>query len=221
VTEVGGYRFFAGWRSDPFFFDTLGIERSAFTGDDFFVDKDVCSIVLKCLILPSEPNESGYGAHAGRRGRVWSRQTGVHYLHKRSFSWRGARWLPRGRAGERCPFSSSRLRACRWSTPGYTPEEARGWQKHCCRLLPYAPRPNRAPRLFRAMAVRSPTNAAVPFLAVLKTGGVTGDKWAHSDLLAAASPIWGRRYRNLCAEPRKLHLLATELPQGSRRPGST
>ena len=24
VTGAGGYRFFAGWRSDPFFFDTLG-----------------------------------------------------------------------------------------------------------------------------------------------------------------------------------------------------
>jgi hypothetical protein len=24
VTEAGGYRFFAGWRSDPFFFDTRG-----------------------------------------------------------------------------------------------------------------------------------------------------------------------------------------------------
>ena len=24
VTEAGRYRFFAGWRSDPFFFDTRG-----------------------------------------------------------------------------------------------------------------------------------------------------------------------------------------------------
>ena len=24
VTENGDYRFFAGWRSDPFFFDTMG-----------------------------------------------------------------------------------------------------------------------------------------------------------------------------------------------------
>src|SRR5882762_8704403 len=48
VTEVGGYRFFAGWRSDPFFFDTLGaLNDLHFTGDDFFVDKDVCSIVLE------------------------------------------------------------------------------------------------------------------------------------------------------------------------------
>src|SRR3954454_20160580 len=28
VTEAGAYRFFAGWRSDPFFFDALGAVRS-------------------------------------------------------------------------------------------------------------------------------------------------------------------------------------------------
>jgi hypothetical protein len=48
VTEAGGYRFFAGWRSDPFFFDTLGaLNNLQFTGDDFFTGKDVCSIVLE------------------------------------------------------------------------------------------------------------------------------------------------------------------------------
>src|SRR5580704_876861 len=45
VTEAGDYRFFAGWRSDPFFFDTLGaLNNLQFTGNDFFADKDVCSI---------------------------------------------------------------------------------------------------------------------------------------------------------------------------------
>jgi Domain of unknown function (DUF4331) len=48
VTEAGGYRFFAGWRSEPFFFDTLGaVNNFRFTGDDFFADKDVCSIALE------------------------------------------------------------------------------------------------------------------------------------------------------------------------------
>ena len=43
VTEAGRYRFFAGWRSDPFFFDTRGaLNDLQFTGDDFFIDKDVC-----------------------------------------------------------------------------------------------------------------------------------------------------------------------------------
>jgi hypothetical protein len=48
VTEAGDYRFFAGWRSDPFFFDTQGaLNNLQFTGADFFDDKDVCSIVLE------------------------------------------------------------------------------------------------------------------------------------------------------------------------------
>jgi hypothetical protein len=48
VTESTGYRFFAGWRSDPFFFDTKGaLNNLQFTGDDFFADKDVCSIALE------------------------------------------------------------------------------------------------------------------------------------------------------------------------------
>ena len=48
VTESGDYRFFAGWRSDPFFFDTLGaLNNLQFTGADYFADKDVCSIVLE------------------------------------------------------------------------------------------------------------------------------------------------------------------------------
>jgi hypothetical protein len=48
VTEAGEYRFFAGWRSDPFFFDTQGaLNNLQFTGNDFFADKNVCSIVLE------------------------------------------------------------------------------------------------------------------------------------------------------------------------------
>jgi Domain of unknown function (DUF4331) len=48
VTQAGEYRFFAGWRSDPFFFDAGGaLNDFQFTGDDFFADADVCSIVLE------------------------------------------------------------------------------------------------------------------------------------------------------------------------------
>ena len=48
VTETGDCRFFAGWRSDPFFFDTEGaLNNLQFTGKDFFTGKDVCSIVLE------------------------------------------------------------------------------------------------------------------------------------------------------------------------------
>jgi hypothetical protein len=48
VTNVGDFRFFFGWRSDPFFFDVNGnFNHMQFTGDDFFKDKNVCSIVLE------------------------------------------------------------------------------------------------------------------------------------------------------------------------------
>src|SRR3954447_186625 len=42
TTTAGGYRLFAGWRSDPFFFDPVGaLNNLQFTGKDFFADKDV------------------------------------------------------------------------------------------------------------------------------------------------------------------------------------
>lgn len=42
-----GVLFFAGFRSDPFFFDLLGfLNGLKFTGSDFFVDKNVFSIAL-------------------------------------------------------------------------------------------------------------------------------------------------------------------------------
>jgi hypothetical protein len=48
VTESGSYRFFAGIRSDPFFFDLIGfLHNFKFTGSDFFIDKNVFGIVLE------------------------------------------------------------------------------------------------------------------------------------------------------------------------------
>jgi hypothetical protein len=47
-----GVRFFAGFRSDPFFFDLLGfLNGFKFTGSDFFIDKNVFGIALE---LPNE-----------------------------------------------------------------------------------------------------------------------------------------------------------------------
>ena len=64
VMEAGDIRFFAGWRSDPFFCDVEGAKNNfQFTSDDFFADKDVCSIVLEV------PN-SALGA---REVRLWAR----------------------------------------------------------------------------------------------------------------------------------------------------
>ena len=64
ITQAGNTRFFAGWRSDPFFCDVEGAKNKLqFTGDDFFADKDVCSIVLEV------PN-SALGA---KEVRLWAR----------------------------------------------------------------------------------------------------------------------------------------------------
>lgn len=47
-----GVRFFAGLRSDPFFFDLLGfLNGLKFTGSDFFIDKNVFGIALE---VPNE-----------------------------------------------------------------------------------------------------------------------------------------------------------------------
>lgn len=64
TTEAEGHRFFAGWRSDPFFFDPIGaLNNFNFSGKDNFADKDVCSIVLE---LPSS-------VLGGKRFGVWAR----------------------------------------------------------------------------------------------------------------------------------------------------
>jgi len=48
ITTRGDYRFFAGLRSDPFFFDLLGfIDDFNFVHPDFFADKNVFGIVLE------------------------------------------------------------------------------------------------------------------------------------------------------------------------------
>src|SRR5262249_25324876 len=71
VTKAGDYRFFFGWRSDPFFFDANGLfNKMQFTGDDFFADKNVCSIVVE---LPnSDLGSNGGGtldSHGGQNCR--------------------------------------------------------------------------------------------------------------------------------------------------------
>jgi len=63
VTEAGDYRLFFGWRSDPFFFDAMGnFNQMQFTGDDFFKDKNVCSIVLELPNSELGSNEVGIWA---------------------------------------------------------------------------------------------------------------------------------------------------------------
>jgi uncharacterized protein DUF4331 len=73
VTEVGGFRFFFGWRSDPFFFDAMGnFNQMQFTGDDFFKNKNVCSIVLELPNSELPSNEVGIWARTvDNTGEGW------------------------------------------------------------------------------------------------------------------------------------------------------
>lgn len=65
IAEAGDYRFFAGIRSDPFFFDLEGyLNGMKFTGTDKFLDKNVFSIILE---LPN----SALGDNP--RVGIWSR----------------------------------------------------------------------------------------------------------------------------------------------------
>jgi hypothetical protein len=184
VTAAGGYRFFAGWRSDPFFFDTLGaLNNLQFTGTDFFGDKDVCSIVLEV------PNAELGGAKMG----IWHRT-----LDRGSGKWvqtdRGARpsqtpflggemlnaYLAAAPADD-AQFVSGFAHALE-HTGGYSPADATRVAKT---LLPdmiyYDPR----------RAVRFPDNgraltddAVDVFLAILSNGKSKGDGvGAHKDLL--------------------------------------
>ena len=71
ITEAGTYRFFAGIRSDPFFFDLMGFcNNSRFTGNDYFTDKEVFGIVLEV------PNTAlGEQSKVG----IWSRVLWSHH----------------------------------------------------------------------------------------------------------------------------------------------
>jgi Domain of unknown function (DUF4331) len=69
VTNAADYAFFAGMRSDSFFFDLMGFcNNLKFTGTDYFLDKDVFGIVLEV------PNS----ALGGRKVGLWSRVLWSH-----------------------------------------------------------------------------------------------------------------------------------------------
>jgi hypothetical protein len=188
VTEAGDYRFFAGWRSDPFFFDRRGVLNNLqFTGDDFFADKDVSSIVLEV------PNSALVPKAVGLWHRTLIPADGA------GGSWvqveRGARpaqaifltgeekdvYLasePADDARFVAVFAHSLEHA-----GGYTPEEAR---RVAGTLLPdvlsYDPtRPASFPDNGRTLS----DDAVDAFLAILTNGKVTEDKVGpHGDLLA-------------------------------------
>ena len=186
VTEAGEYRFFAGWRSDPFFFDAGGaLDDFQFTGDDFFADSDVCSIVLE---LPN--------------GELGSGEVGL--WHRALVPADDANWtqVERGARTQVVPFlvpneekdayvGSEPADDARFvdvlghsleHTGGYSPEEAK---EVAGTLLPdimrYDPtRPVAYPDNGRLLT----DDVADPFMATLTNGKVSDDKVGpHDDLL--------------------------------------
>jgi Domain of unknown function (DUF4331) len=187
VTQAGDHRFFAGWRSDPFFFDVLGtINNFQFTTGDFFADKDICSIALEIPNSLLGPKELG----------VWARTlipaNGV-----------GGGWIQadRGARPNQTPFLSGEQNDAYLAgepaddarfvlvfahalehTGGYAPDEAK---RVAAKLLPdiliYDPkRPASFPNNGRALI----DDVSDLFLAILTNGKVTGDNVGpHDDFL--------------------------------------
>jgi hypothetical protein len=185
VTETGDYRLFAGWRSDPFFFDTEGaLNNLQFTGHDFFTEKDVCSIVLEV------PN----AALASKAVGLWHRT-----LDGTSGTWvqadRGARpsqsifltgeqkgaYLA-GEPADDARFVPTFAHSLE-HTGGYSPQEAkRAAETLLPDILLYDPGlPASYPANGRALS----DDVMDVFISVLTNGRLTGDGVApHQDLLA-------------------------------------
>jgi Domain of unknown function (DUF4331) len=184
VTKPGDYRFFFGWRSDPFFFDVNGnLNHMQFTGDDFFKDKDVCSIVME---LPN----SALGTNDVR---IWART-----VAKTEEGWIQA---DRGGRPMQAVFLVGDEREAYLSgepanddrfigvfahelehTGGYTPEEATAVaRKLLPDILSYNPRELvRFPRNGRTLT----DDVVDVFLSMYTNGKVTEDKVGpHRDLL--------------------------------------
>jgi hypothetical protein len=184
VKEVGDYRFFFGWRSDPFFFDVNGnFNHMQFTGDDFFKDKNVCSIVIEL------PNSALGNNDVG----IWART-----VDKTAEGWVQA---DRGGRPMQAVFLVGEEREAYLSAEpadddhfigvfahelehsgGYTAEDALAVaRKLLPDILSYNPRePVRYPHNGRTLS----DDVVDIFLAMYTNGRVTGDKVGpHSDLL--------------------------------------
>ena len=200
VTQAGGYRFFAGWRSDPFFIDAGAFHNCEFVGEDFFADKDICSIALEVPNAVLGPTLLG----------LWARTL------MRADGDGGGGWVQaeRGARASQTPFLSGEANAAyRAAEPKddarfvgafahslehygeFTPVEAR---RVAGTLLPdllyYDPtRPAAYPD-----NGRTPSDAAADaFLTVITNGKVTGDGIGPHDDLLAEFPYLGPPHHDL------------------------
>jgi hypothetical protein len=184
VTEAGDYRFFFGWRSDPFFFDVNGnFNHMQFTGDDFFKDKNICSIVIELPNSALGNNEVGIWARtvdktaegliqADRGGRPMQAVFLVGEEREAYLS---------GEPADDDRFIGVFAHELEHSG-GYTPEDAKGVaRKLLPDILSYNPRePVRYPYNGRTLT----DDVVDVFLSMYTNGKVTGDKVGpHSDLL--------------------------------------
>jgi hypothetical protein len=190
IVEANGCRFFAGWRSDPFFFDAGGaLNDMQFTGDDFFADKDVCSIALE---IPSTALGSTSHINIWHRTLVRGEGPGSSWIQAD----RGARTQQAvffnpgeakaaylaGEPADDDQFVEGFAHVLQ-QVGGYSPEEARQVAGH---MLPDVLRydyrkPARYPENGRTLTDDVPDY----FLPLFTNGKVTGDGVsAHTDLLA-------------------------------------
>ena len=198
ITEGGDHRFFAGWRSDPFFFDRRGaMNNLQFTGGDFFADKNVCSMVLEVpnsalplkamglwhrTLLPSKGSGEGWvqverGARPLQLFMVLGLSTEESHAYITGEPANDARFIP--------AFAHALER-----TGGYAPEEAMRIAKAMLpEMLFYDPL-HQARFLVNGRTLTD--DAADLFLAVLTNGKVTRDGVGpHRDLLTEFPLPWG------------------------------
>jgi Domain of unknown function (DUF4331) len=187
VARAGDHLFFAGWRSDPFFFDVLGtLNNFQFTSGDFFADKDTCSIVIEMpnsllsqkeiglwarTLIPIDNTDGGWmqadrGARPNQTPFLSGEQNDAYLAGEPA---NDARFIP--------VFAHALEH-----TGGYSSEEAiRVAGKLLPDLLRYDPnRPASFPDNGRALT----DDVSDLFLAILTNGKVTGDNVGpHDDFL--------------------------------------
>jgi len=191
VTENGDYRFFAGWRSDPFFFDTMGaLNNLQFTGDDFFTDKDVCSIVLE---VPNSVLGSGklglwHRTVDGASGNWVQADRGALASQSVFLSGDEKAAYQAGQPADDARFINVFAHSLE-HTGGYTPEAAkRAAGILLPDILPYDPgKPAAYPTNGRTLT----DDAIDVFLPILTNGKVTRDNVGHHTDLLASFPYVG------------------------------
>jgi hypothetical protein len=191
VTEAGGYRFFAGWRSDPFFFDTQGaLDNMQFTGTDFFAEGDVCSIVLEVPDAALGSKKIGLWARTvdGRGGRWVQAERGARPSQSVFLTGSEKDAYFAAEPADDARFVSVYAHSLE-HTGGYAPDEAtRVARTLLPDILSYVPSlPASYPANGRALL----DDVMDGFVSILTNGKVTRDNVGPHDDLLASFPYLG------------------------------